>query len=72
MKGFSPFLDTRGYKNWPYKLDSWKYLSEDLFHQFSHSTGGFISALQPELLSGVLKVSSCSSTLSDLVEVEGK
>ena len=37
MKGFSAFLDMRGFKDSDHEISSWKYLSKDLFHQFSWS-----------------------------------
>ena len=48
MKDFSVFLDMREYKNWAYKVGSWKYLSAS----FSQSTEHLTSALYPECLSG--------------------
>ena len=53
MKGFSAFLDMRGFKDSDHEISSWKYLSKDLFHQFSWSTKGLI--LHPELPSGCVK-----------------
>ena len=62
MRDFSAFLDMKRYKNWVHKISSREYLSEDLSCQFSRSTECLISALHSELLQGLLKVSSCSST----------
>ena len=73
MKDFSPFLDTRRYKNWPYKLDSWKYLSEDVFHQFfpQHRGLHFCSpAWTP--FRGRWKSAAAAAHYLILVEVEGK
>ena len=53
MKGFSAFLDMGRCKDWAHKINSWKYLSRDLFHQFSWSTKGRV--LHPELPSGRVK-----------------
>ena len=44
VKDFSAFLDVRRYKNWAHHI-SYKSLSEDLFFQFSQSTGGFLRDL---------------------------
>ena len=38
MKGLSAFLDMRRCKDWDHEISSWKYLSKDLFHQFSWNT----------------------------------
>ena len=58
MKGFSAFLDMRRCKDWNHGISSWKYLSEDLFHQIPWSTAPWSPPWMP---SGVLKVNSCSS-----------
>lgn len=47
MKRFDAFLDVWGGKDRDYEISSWKYLSKDLFHQFSWSTKCLI--LNPEL-----------------------
>ena len=63
MKDFSPFLHIRRYNNWAHKINSWKYLSEDLSFQLSpqrQSASFLLSTLNS--LQGLLKVSSCSST----------
>ena len=62
MKNFSAFLDMRRWKNWAHKIISWKYLSEDLFCQFSQSTECLTPYLHPVLSQGVLKVSKYSGS----------
>ena len=73
MKGLSAFVDMRRCKNWAHNICSWKYLSEDLFCQFSRaqSTSFLISTLNS--LQGVLKVTAAVAT-HDLiiVEVDGR
>ena len=71
MKDFSVFLDTRRY--WAHKIGSWKYLSESLFCQFFPEHRGPHFCSPPELLLGVLKVSSCrlsQNGSSDLPDYE--
>ena len=64
MSPWSAFLDMRRYKNWAHKISSWEYLTlwRPVLPVFPSSTERLISALHPELLSRVLKISSCSST----------
>ena len=64
MSPWSAFLDMRRYKNWAHKIGSWEYLTvwRPVLPVFPSSTEFLISSLHPELLSGVLKISSCSST----------
>lgn len=47
-------------------------LSEGLFCPFSRSTECLVSALHPELLPGVLEVTSCSCTDFILVKVDDR
>ena len=51
MKDFSVCLDTRRCKDWAPKVSS-KYLSEDLFCQFSQCTECLTPDFHPELCSG--------------------
>lgn len=53
MKDFSAFLDTKTCKNWPHKVSSWKYLSEDLFCQLSQSTSASLLMFPWNLFRGV-------------------
>ena len=52
------FLETGRCKNWTHKIFSWKYLSEDLFCQFSQTMACLPPDLHPELFQGMLQVSS--------------
>ena len=63
MKDFSAFLDMRRCKNWAHKIDSWKYLSEELFCRFFLEHRGPHLCSPPGIPFGqVLQVSSCSSS----------
>ena len=71
---FAAFLGMRRCKNWAHKnllLKKFNYLKA-YSASFSQKTECFIPDFHPELLSGALKVSSCSSHDLIFVDVGGK
>ena len=73
MKGLSAFLEMRRCTNWAYNIRSWKYLSEDLFCQFSRAQSASFLISTLISLHGVLKVTAAAATHDlILIEVDGK
>ena len=64
MKDFSNYLDMERYKNWECKIGSWEYLTtwRPVLPVSPPAQGASLMLSHPELLQGVLKVSSCIST----------
>ena len=74
MKDFSAFLRIRRYKNGAHKISSWKYLAIWRpvlpVSPWAQSASFLLSSLNS--LQGLLKVSSCSSTWLNPMEIDGK
>ena len=62
MQDLSVLLDMRSYTIWAHKISSWKYLSDDMFCQFSRAQSASCLLSTLSSLPGVLQVSPCSST----------
>ena len=62
VNDFSAFLELKRWKNWAYKIFSWKHLSEDLF-RVSSNTECLIPDFHLELLSRCVEDHGCRSFL---------